>query len=396
MISDQSSGEGGARRNDLALAERSVLVVDDDPVMVKLYSAALGSRGASVVVRGSAEEALELLADAVFDLIIVDKQLPGLSGDDLVRSLREADANDEQPIVMVSGHADVAERIRSYEAGVTDYVTKPVSMTELLAKVTALLQHGDALRHAVSASAKLELDSMRDRLEGRAWVPYFQPIVRLSDLAVIGYEALTRFADGANPQDCFESARRSGLGPELEMAVLEDALRAAAGLPDDSWVSVNASPSTIMDPQFGQVISRAGARIVIELLETEPVDDTPDMLERVAGLPGQPMLACDDTGSGWAGLRQLVELRPQVVKLDRALVTNVDKDPTRRALVSGLRHFTNEIGALLLAEGIETVEELDTLVALGVDLGQGYLLGSPMPMEAIARRPDLAEVAAIS
>ncbi len=112
-------------------------------------------------------------------------------------------------------------------------------------------------------------------------------------------------------------------------------------------------------------------------------------------LPGQPMLACDDTGSGWAGLRQLVQLRPQVVKLDRALVTNVDKDPTRRALVSGLRHFTNEIGALLLAEGIESVEELDTLVALGVDLGQGYLLGSPMPMEAIARRPDAAEVASV-
>ena len=190
MLSDQPS-EAGPRRQELVLLERTVLVVDDDPVMVKLYSAALGSRGASVVVSGSAEHALELLADAVFDLIIVDKQLPGLSGDDLVRSLRELDANDEQPIVMVSGHADVAERIKSYDAGVTDYVTKPVSMTELLAKVTALLQHGDALRHAVSASAKLELDSMRDRLEGRAWVPYFQPIVRLHDLAVIGYEAVS-------------------------------------------------------------------------------------------------------------------------------------------------------------------------------------------------------------
>jgi len=290
---------------------------------------------------------------------------------------------------MVSGHGDVSERMTSYDAGVTDYVIKPVSMTELMAKVSALLRHGDALRTTGDKATRAEQEAMRDRLVERAWQPHFQPIVRLSDLSVIGYEALTRFDDGVSPEACFDTARRSGMGPELEIAVMEDALHAAEGLPADSWVSVNASPSTIMDPAFDRVIAKATARIVIELLETEPVGDHPDMLSRVAALPGSPLLACDDTGSGWAGLRQLVELRPQVVKLDHALVSGVDKDPTRRALVSGLRHFTNEIGALLLAEGIETVGELDTLSALGVDLGQGYLLGAPVALSEILARQAL-------
>ncbi|MFN8020195.1 MAG: EAL domain-containing protein [Acidimicrobiales bacterium] len=365
------------------LIGRSILVVDDDPVMGKLYSAGLGARGAEVTVATSSERALELLVGEYYDLIIVDKSLPGLSGDELVRALRETDQNAVRPIIMVSGHADVAERMTSYEAGVTDYVIKPVSMTELMAKVSALLRHGDALRSTAERATREEQEAARDRLIERRWRPHFQPIVRLADLAVIGYEALTRFDDGTNPELAFDTARRSGIGPELEIAVLEDALHAAAELPGDSWVSVNASPSTIMDPEFDRVIAKATARVVIELLETEPVGDHPDMLERVASLPGNPLLACDDTGSGWAGLRQLVELRPQVVKLDRALVSGVDKDPTRRALVSGLRHFTNEIGALLLAEGIETVGELDTLSQLGVDLGQGYLLGAPMSLADI-------------
>jgi len=368
------------------LVGRSILVVDDDAVMGKLYSAGLGARGAAVTVVNSSEAALELLVDTEFDLIIVDKSLPGLSGDELVRALRETDQNAMRPIVMVSGHADVAERMVSYDAGVTDYVIKPVSMTELMAKVSALLRHGDALRTSRVRATRAEQEAMRGRLVERAWQPHFQPIVRLADLSVIGYEALTRFADGANPEICFDTARRSGLGPELEIAVLEDALHAAAQLPGGAWVSVNASPSTIMDPEFDRVIATSTTRIVIELLETEPVGDHPDMLDRVANLPGAPLLACDDTGSGWAGLRQLVELRPQVVKLDRALVSGIDRDPTRRALVSGLRHFTNEIGALLLAEGIETVGELDTLIALDVDLGQGYLLGAPMGLEELQRR----------
>ncbi len=367
------------------LVGRTILVVDDDAVMGKLYSAGLGSRGAQVVVASSAEDALDLLVDTRVDLIIVDKELPGLSGDELVRLLRENDRDAVCPIVMVSGHGEVAERMTSYEAGVTDYVTKPVSMTELMIKVSALLKHGDGLRTIAVKATRAEQEEARGRLVERRWRPHFQPIVRLSDLVVIGYEALTRFDDGESPERAFDTARRSGLGPEFELAVLEDALEAAASLPSESWVSVNVSPSTIMDPAFDRVIASSSARIVIELLETEPVGDHPDMLHRVATLPGSPLLACDDTGSGWAGLRQLVELRPQVVKLDRALVSGVDQDPTRRALVSGLRHFTNEIGALLLAEGIETVAELDVLASLGVDLGQGYLLGMPRPLSELIR-----------
>jgi predicted signal transduction protein with EAL and GGDEF domain len=94
-------------------------------------------------------------------------------------------------------------------------------------------------------------------------------------------------------------------------------------------------------------------------------------------------LAVDDAGAGYAGLRHILELRPHFVKLDISLVRNVDNDPARQAMVIGMAHFATYVGCDLIAEGVETANELTTLKLLGVPFGQGYLLGRPAPVDAI-------------
>lgn len=363
-----------------SLEGRTVLVVEDDPVMFQLYEWALKSRGVVVIAAGSAEDARIVAATQPIDLALVDYELPGMSGVELVRSFRQGEMNMDLPIVMVSGHGNLAERVRAYEAGVTDYVVKPVQIVELVAKLGALLQHGDALRMVASGVTHLDTTDALARLEGREWRSYFQPIFSLRKDRLVGYEALTRFHDGTPPDQCFESARRSGVGVELELATLEDAFSAAAALDSDAWLSVNVSPSAVVRRDFAKLVHLCPRQLVIELTESEAIDDHARVREALGTFPAEVRLAIDDAGAGWAGLQRMVELRPKLVKLDRALVTGADRDPTRRAMIAGLRHYAAETDAELLAEGIELPAELATMVDLGVDLGQGFLLGRPAPI----------------
>jgi len=97
-------------------------------------------------------------------------------------------------------------------------------------------------------------------------------------------------------------------------------------------------------------------------------------------LRGKAQLAVDDAGAGYAGLRHILELKPQFVKLDISLVRNVDADRARQAMVAGMAYFASHSNCELIAEGIETAEELTELIRLGVSLGQGYLFGKPGPV----------------
>ena len=134
------------------------------------------------------------------------------------------------------------------------------------------------------------------------------------------------------------------------------------------------------------VLGRSPARVVLEITEHVGVDDYGALRRALADLGTDVRFAVDDAGAGFASLRHILELAPSHVKLDRALVTRIDTDPARQALVAGLVHFAGEIGAMLIAEGVETAGERDTLLRLGVRVGQGYLLGRPAPAERAKRR----------
>lgn len=211
-----------------------------------------------------------------------------------------------------------------------------------------------------------------------------QPVVDLARGVVAGYEALSRF-EQHRPEAWFAAALRLGCGSQLEALVLNRALEVRAGLAPGRFLSVNVTPGLLSTPALQQVLADAGSLtgVVLELTETEPFDDL-DALSRTLEpwRAAGAAIALDDAGSGYAGLQQISHLRPQLVKVDRSLVAGIDRDPVKQALVETLGVLTGRLDSLLLAEGIERRAELDVVAALGVPLGQGYLLGQPRPAPA--------------
>jgi EAL domain-containing protein (putative c-di-GMP-specific phosphodiesterase class I) len=210
----------------------------------------------------------------------------------------------------------------------------------------------------------------------------FQPIVDLAAATVAGYEALARFPGSAGPDVWFAAAAEAGLAAELEALAIHKALAAVPSLPPDTFLTVNVSPHILGSaPVQDALATRPGLqRVVVELTEHTPVHDLAALRRQCDELRARgALIALDDAGSGYSGLQQLAALRPQVVKLDRALVSDADTDPVRVALAEMLGEFAGRIDAWLLAEGIETQAELAAFAKLGVPLAQGWLLGRPTP-----------------
>ena len=161
-------------------------------------------------------------------------------------------------------------------------------------------------------------------------------------------------------------------------------------MPEPLFLAVNASAATILGGGLEPTCAaRACPRLVVELTEHVPVEDYGALEAAVSTLRARGLrLAVDDTGAGYAGFRHLLGLRPEIVKLDLSLTQGIDGDPVRRALASALVRFTADTGAHLIAEGIETEAELGTLRDLGVEWGQGFLLGRPQPLDRALSQCD--------
>jgi EAL domain-containing protein (putative c-di-GMP-specific phosphodiesterase class I) len=166
------------------------------------------------------------------------------------------------------------------------------------------------------------------------------------------------------------------MGSEFEAASVGMILREATTLPKEVWLSVNFSPAALVDGHAASALAHADRDIVIEVTERAVVENYP-ALRRALDQMRRVQLSVDDAGAAYAGLRNILELRPDIVKLDMALVRDVDTDPARRALVIGMCHFAALSEIKLVAEGVETRAEADTLASLGVQWGQGYLFGRP-------------------
>lgn len=215
-------------------------------------------------------------------------------------------------------------------------------------------------------------------------IQHAQPIVELTSGRIVGYELLSRF-DGpwtATPDRWFTAAEHWGVNATLQGRVLAAAIAARDTLPADTFLTVNVDPHLLGRPEIAAVLTGAAdlSRLVLELTEhTQLVDDgeAAAVLEHVRTAGG--LVAMDDAGTGYAGLSTLLSLRPNIVKLDRELITGIDHDPVKRALVEMFGELSGRMDAWVLAEGMETLGELDAVIGLGIPLGQGYVLARPAP-----------------
>lgn len=233
-------------------------------------------------------------------------------------------------------------------------------------------------RLADRRSTDAEVERLRQILKDREFSPVYQPIVALRSRQAIGYEALTRFADGTPPNVRFAEAGAVGLGEDFELAAIEAALAGASPLPADAFLTLNVSPYVLMTAhrRLERIVRSSPRRIVVEVTEHAAIPHYERFRERVARI-GDVDLAVDDAGAGHASLRHILELRPAFAKLDRSLVSGIDADPLRQAMASGLAFFASRTNCRLIAEGVEREAEAEVLEGLGIELAQGYLFGRP-------------------
>lgn len=275
------------------------------------------------------------------------------------------------------------------------------SVQALLAKASLAPATGTTARTASNRLADFAANALRPGLldqamarrriaevvSGRRISTVCQPIVELVSGRVVAVEALSRFPQElARPTEkWFTEAAAVGLADELELTAVEAALKVLPALPASVSLSLNVGPSLLIAQALDDKLAEVPPeRVVIELTEHTAVHDYQYLAARLSHLRGKGLrLAIDDTGAGISSLAHILRLSPNIIKLDRSLVAGVDADPARRVLARALVDLGAEIGASLVAEGIETAGELAALEALGVTLGQGYYLGRPTAIDVL-------------
>jgi EAL domain-containing protein (putative c-di-GMP-specific phosphodiesterase class I) len=290
------------------------------------------------------------------------------------------------------------------ELGIGSYVGAPVRAPDgRPVGMLCCLSRDDGAQLDGEASRTLELlaDLISDRLadpppapvdpgervravlaEG-AVVTHVQPVVDLVTGATVAYEALARFPDVAGePAELFTDAAAAGLGGELEELAARAALAVAPRLPAGRPLGVNLSPQALLRPSVTELLlDHPHLDLGVEVTEHSPVDDYDDLVAVLAVLrQAGVQLAVDDAGAGYASLRHVLRLQPDVIKLDIALVADVHTDLARQALVAAMVGFAAATGARLVAEGVEQAAEAAVLRELGVEFAQGHLYGRPAPL----------------
>jgi EAL domain-containing protein (putative c-di-GMP-specific phosphodiesterase class I) len=261
---------------------------------------------------------------------------------------------------------------------------RDVKTMRMFAGLVAKQVNGQLEQRVAAGAARSRVASL---LANHAYKTVFQPIFTLTDMRMVGCEALSRFSPEPyrSPDKWFGEAAAVGLGLELELATIRAAVLAFETLPKDIYLALNASPEAILSEKILEVLdSRYLDRTVLEITEHSKVADYAELHRILAPIKRQGLkIAVDDAGAGYSGLQHIVQLGPDIIKLDMSLTRSLDTDPARRALATAMLFYARETGAYVIAEGVETAEELKTLRVLGVNRGQGYFLGRPGSASAL-------------
>ena len=239
-----------------------------------------------------------------------------------------------------------------------------------------------------SKDSRIVEDKILAMIESLDFEIAFQPIYNMNLQRVVGYEALSRFPGIPynSPDYWFKEASDVGLGEVLEALTTKKALSQMDLLPEDTYLSLNASPEYIINGSVGRLLEQvSGKQIVLEITEHARISNYDALRAALLPLRAKGIrLAIDDAGAGYASFQHILELGADIIKLDISLIRNIDKDSARRALTSAMISFAKNTDCEIIAEGVETAEELETLCVIGVSKAQGYFIGRPMSTAQIA------------
>ncbi len=403
-MSRQGAQRAHLRATSAGSAKITVLIADDQPLMARAVAGVLSTDPAVDVV-GIAEDAagaVELAAEHRPDVVLLDVRMRG-GGPKAAAGIRSRSPH--SAVIGFSAHEDRHSVFAMLRAGAVGYLVKGASADDITDAVHRAAAGQSALSVGVTADVIRELagrleserreferrrrqfERVRGVLNGGVHI-VFQPIVDLRLGGAVGYEALARFpsAPGRSTEAWFEEAGEVDLRTELELTAIRAAFTRMDDIPDECFLALNLSPSTACSPQLLRAVEFAHSprRVVLEVTEHAPVRDYAELNNAIGSLRARGVrLAVDDAGSGFASLQHIIRLAPDFIKLDMALTRDVDNDLARRALAAALISFAAEIGATIIAEGIETEAELSTLRDLGVAYGQGFHLARPADLPRV-------------
>lgn len=388
------SMESRERREVSGVDAGRVLLVEDDPLLRRGVARMLVREGFEVLEADSGEQALEQLDHHPVDCVLSDISMPGMGGMELLKAVTGRDL--DLPFVLVTGVPSLDTAIEAVEYGAFHYLRKPFGRQELIDLVTRAVQvrRLARLKRQALALAGLPGGLTRD-LQGlhaafeRVLAGFhlaFQPIVHADGFGLFGCEALLRSAEPSlpHPGAVLHAAERLERVQELGRAIRD---RASQLLCDEACeqgqLFLNLHPRDLSDDHLADArapLTAMASRVILEITERATLAGVGDLRRRVERLRELGFrIAVDDLGAGYAGLTSFVALQPDIVKIDMSLIHGVDRDPTRQKLVRSMTGVCRDMGILVVAEGIETEAERDTLVELGCDLLQGFLFGRPQP-----------------
>jgi len=371
--------------------ELRLLLVDDDPAILRAYQRNLARHGVTITTASNGREAVERVKHGSFDVLVSDIAMPEMTGIEFLKAVRATDV--DVPVILMTGEPELESAIRAVEYGAFQYLEKPIAGKALWESV---LRAWRLHRMARLKREALDLQSTHERrLDERAalevrwtsamrllWVA-FQPIVSWGDRRVFGYEALLRSDEPLmnNPGDILDAAERLERLHELGRSVRAHVAAAAPDAPDGARLFVNLHSADLNDEDLYSAdapLSKVASRVVLEVTERASLCGVRDLAGCVARLRSLGFqIAIDDMGAGYAGLTSFTQLEPEVAKLDMSLVRGVDADSRRQSIVRSMKQLCDELGIMVIAEGVETPAERGMLAELGCDLLQGYLFAKP-------------------
>jgi EAL domain-containing protein (putative c-di-GMP-specific phosphodiesterase class I) len=379
-----------------------VLIADDDPVLRDALAALIQAEESMelVGVATDAGQVVELAGTLAPDVAVIDVRMPEGGGAAAARGIRQVSPSTR--IVALSAYEDRTTVLEMLRAGAVGYVVKGTSTREIAEAISRSYLGQSTLSAEITTDVVDELASqlvreskeaerqaeraarIRRVLAGEGLTMVFQPIADLLTGRIVGLEALARFSlePQQGPDRWFAEAAEVGLAIDLELAAARAALAHFDHVPQGAYLSVNLSPETVTFSSFRDIFINASVdRVVVEITEHAPVQDYAALADALGEFRnGGGRLAVDDAGAGFASLRHILRLAPDLIKLDVTLTRNIDSDQASQAMASALASFASKTHARIVAEGIETQEELAALRDLGIDHGQGYLLARPGPL----------------
>lgn len=368
-----------------------VLLVDDDPAILRAYQKLLSARGCSVDTASNGREGSAMMASVAYDVIVSDVSMPEMDGLEFLRAVRRHDL--DVPVVLTTGEPGLETALRAIEYGAFRYLVKPVEgkdLDECVQRAVRLHRLARLKRQALEL-AGITSKTLGDRasLEARfastlerLWMAC-QPIVNWKERRVYGYEALLRSTEPSlpSPPEILDAAERLGRLHDLGRTIRRKVAEEAAEAPEGIKFFVNLHAADLNDDDLFDIAAplvKIADRVVLEITERASLDVVKNVDQRVKRLRELGfVIAVDDLGSGYAGLTSFTQLDPALAKLDMSLIRGIDAQPRKQTIVRSMCRLCEELGILVVAEGVEKPEERDTLATLGCDLLQGYLFARP-------------------